>query len=196
MTLTFNVVIFGSGGVGKSALTIRFILGNFIEKYDPTIEDNYRKLVNIGDGDFYMLDILDTAGTYQFQPMRDLYMRNKDGYVIVYSIGELCTFEYMKTICESILRCNYHRAVINGEILPIVIIGNKSDLQNDDRMVKFEDGFDYTQSLENCLFFETSAKLGINIEQPFVELVKTMKRASLNKKSNGQRHSSSRCFLF
>ena len=33
----------GSGGVGKSALTVQFVSGHFMEKYDPTIEDFYRK---------------------------------------------------------------------------------------------------------------------------------------------------------
>ncbi|MCR9066795.1 MAG: hypothetical protein NXI00_22685 [Cytophagales bacterium] len=47
--------------VGKSALTVRFIQGNFVEKYDPTIEDSYRKLTEV-DGTAYMLDIMDTAG--------------------------------------------------------------------------------------------------------------------------------------
>lgn len=51
----------GSGGVGKSALTIQFIQGNFVEKYDPTIEDSYRKQIEV-DGKACMLDILDTAG--------------------------------------------------------------------------------------------------------------------------------------
>ena len=46
---------------GKSALTVRFIQGNFVEKYDPTIEDSYRKLTEV-DGAAYMLDIMDTAG--------------------------------------------------------------------------------------------------------------------------------------
>ena len=46
---------------GKSALTVRFIQGNFVEKYDPTIEDSYRKLVEV-DGTACMLDIMDTAG--------------------------------------------------------------------------------------------------------------------------------------
>jgi small GTP-binding protein len=48
---------------GKSALTVRFIQGNFLEKYDPTIEDSYRKLVEV-DGSACMLDIMDTAGNF------------------------------------------------------------------------------------------------------------------------------------
>lgn len=52
----------GSGGVGKSALTVQFVQGIFVEKYDPTIEDSYRKQVEV-DGQQCMLEILDTAGT-------------------------------------------------------------------------------------------------------------------------------------
>lgn len=63
MSETYKIVVLGSGGVGKSALTIQFIQGNFVEKYDPTIEDSYRKQVQI-DGRLVMLDILDTAGRY------------------------------------------------------------------------------------------------------------------------------------
>ena len=38
------MVVLGSGGVGKSALTVQFVSGRFMEKYDPTIEDFYRKV--------------------------------------------------------------------------------------------------------------------------------------------------------
>lgn len=54
----FKVVVLGSGGVGKSALTVQFVSGCFIEKYDPTIEDFYRKEIEVGEFVFCLLDSL------------------------------------------------------------------------------------------------------------------------------------------
>ena len=42
------MVVVGEGGVGKSSLTIQLMQNLFIEEYDPTIEDAYRKQVVIG----------------------------------------------------------------------------------------------------------------------------------------------------
>ena len=39
-----KIVVVGPGGVGKSALTVQFVQGIFLETYDPTIEDFYRKV--------------------------------------------------------------------------------------------------------------------------------------------------------
>ena len=58
----YKVVVLGSGGVGKSALTVQFVSGTFVEKYDPTIEDFYRKEIDV-DGLPAVLEILDTAGS-------------------------------------------------------------------------------------------------------------------------------------
>ena len=59
-----------AGGVGKSALTIQLIQNHFVEEYDPTIEDSYRKQVVI-DGETCLLDILDTAGQEEYSATRD-----------------------------------------------------------------------------------------------------------------------------
>jgi small GTP-binding protein len=58
----FRIVVLGSGGVGKSALTVQFVQSLFVEKYDPTIEDSYKKTTQV-DGEMCVLEILDTAGT-------------------------------------------------------------------------------------------------------------------------------------
>lgn len=105
----YKLVVLGSGGVGKSALTVQFVqnifvgessaassllvgsLGGCADKYDPTIEDSYRKQTEI-DGQQCLLEILDTAGTEQFTAMRDLYMKNGQGFILVYSITGSVTF--------------------------------------------------------------------------------------------------------
>ena len=66
----YKLVIVGGGGVGKSALTIQLIQNHFIDEYDPTIEDSYRKQVTI-DEETCLLDILDTAGQEEYSAMRD-----------------------------------------------------------------------------------------------------------------------------
>jgi len=81
--ITFKVVVLGSGSVGRSAITLRFIHGRFVEQYDPTIEDSYRHQVEV-DGGNYILEILDTAGTEQFAQLRNLYVKNGMGFVLVF----------------------------------------------------------------------------------------------------------------
>eukprot|EP01126_Amoeba_proteus_P010194 TRINITY_DN13962_c0_g1_i11.p3 TRINITY_DN13962_c0_g1~~TRINITY_DN13962_c0_g1_i11.p3 ORF type:complete len:122 (+),score=19.47 TRINITY_DN13962_c0_g1_i11:84-449(+) len=64
-----KVVVMGSGGVGKSALSVQYTRRVFLKKYDPTIEETYMKQVDV-DGNAIMLEIMDTAGTEQFTAMR------------------------------------------------------------------------------------------------------------------------------
>jgi len=65
-----KLVVLGPGGVGKSSCTIRYVQNKFIEEYDPTIEDSYRKQVTV-DNNPYLLEILDTAGQEEYAVMRD-----------------------------------------------------------------------------------------------------------------------------
>jgi GTPase SAR1 family protein len=75
MTKTYKIIVLGSLGVGKSALTIQFIQGNFVEYYDPTIEDSYRKQVEV-DGKSCIINILDTAGREDWELKRIVYNWN------------------------------------------------------------------------------------------------------------------------
>lgn len=61
----YKVIMVGSGGVGKSALTLQFMYGDFVEEYDPTKADSYRKKITL-DGHECQIDILDTAGQEEY----------------------------------------------------------------------------------------------------------------------------------
>ena len=75
-----KISVLGCGAVGKSALTIRFVTNNFLEEYDPTIEDSYRKQVMIG-GKSLVFDILDTAGKEEFSSI--LNSNNNDIKILI-----------------------------------------------------------------------------------------------------------------
>lgn len=169
----YKIVVLGSGGVGKSALTVQFVQGIFVEKYDPTIEDSYRKQVEV-DGQQCMLEILDTAGTEQFTAMRDLYMKNGQGFVLVYSITAQSTFNDLQDLREQILR------VKDTDDVPMVLVGNKCDLE-EERVVGKEQGHNLSRQF-NCAFMETSAKAKINVHDIFYDLVRQINKKSPEKK--------------
>ncbi|CAG5084885.1 Oidioi.mRNA.OKI2018_I69.PAR.g10761.t1.cds [Oikopleura dioica] len=168
MTKDYKIVVLGSGGVGKSALTVQFVQNIFVEKYDPTIEDSYRKQIEL-DGQTCMLEILDTAGTEQFTAMRDLYMKNGQGFALVYSITSQSTLQDLNEIREQILR------VKDAEDVPLILVGNKCDLEGE-RAVGREQGQALARSWGNVQFMETSAKSKINVREMFDDLVRQINR--------------------
>ncbi|XP_027201831.1 RAS oncogene family member Rap1 [Dermatophagoides pteronyssinus] len=177
----YKIVVLGSGGVGKSALTVQFVQGIFVEKYDPTIEDSYRKQVEV-DGQQCMLEILDTAGTEQFTAMRDLYMKNGQGFVLVYSITAQSTFNDLQDLREQILR------VKDTDDVPMILVGNKCDLE-DERVVGKDQGANLARSFSNCAFLESSAKAKINVNEIFNDLVRQINRKNPEKKQKPPRKS-------
>ncbi|CAL8102193.1 unnamed protein product [Calicophoron daubneyi] len=174
----YKLVVLGSGGVGKSALTVQFVQGVFVEKYDPTIEDSYRKAVEI-DSQQCMLEILDTAGTEQFTAMRDLYMKNGQGFLLVYSITHQSTLNDLIDLREQIMR------VKDVDEFPLVLVGNKCDLE-DERSVGREQGQRLAESW-NCHFMETSAKAKINVNEVFCDLVRQINSKTPGPTTNTQK---------
>ncbi|KAI8892781.1 ras protein [Globomyces pollinis-pini] len=183
----YKLVVLGSGGVGKSALTVQFVQSIFVEKYDPTIEDSYRKQVEI-DGQQCMLEILDTAGTEQFTAMRDLYMKNGQGFILVYSITSQATFNDLMELREQILR------VKDTDKVPMVLVGNKCDLE-DDRAVQKSEGQALTAKWTGCNFFEASARKKINVDETFFDLVRQINKAMPEKDTKGKSKKKSNCQL-
>jgi len=174
-----KIVLLGVGGVGKSAFTARFVQGVFVEKYDPTIEDSYRKTFEC-DGENYILEILDTAGTEQFSSMRDLYMKDGQGFVLVYSITAQSTLISLEDFYKQILKV---KDLSPGSSVPMVVAGNKCDLEQD-REVKLDEAESIARRLGNALHMQTSAKTGQNIEEVMSALVRKIDKGSVKKKKS------------
>lgn len=171
MSSKYELVILGSGGVGKSAITIQFIQGNFVEKYDPTIEDSYRKDIVV-DGESCMLDILDTAGQEEYEGMRDEYMRSGKGFILVYSITDKSSCHDLEDIHEKLLKAKD----LTGDEVPIILVGNKCDL-TEERQVSETEGREMAKRFGKYVkFMEASAKSRINIEEIFTEMIRYINR--------------------
>eukprot|EP01111_Echinosteliopsis_oligospora_P008471 TRINITY_DN2416_c0_g1_i1.p1 TRINITY_DN2416_c0_g1~~TRINITY_DN2416_c0_g1_i1.p1 ORF type:complete len:196 (-),score=39.60 TRINITY_DN2416_c0_g1_i1:88-675(-) len=162
--MEYRIVVVGAGGVGKSAITVRFIQGTFVQKYDPTIEDSYRKQVEI-DAKACMLDVMDTAGQEEYSALRDQYMKTGEGFILVYSVTSTNSFDAAVK-----LRCNILRIKEESLDVPVIVVGNKCDLENE-RCVSSDDGLK-TAERWGASFIEASAKTNKNINEVFSTIVR------------------------
>lgn len=194
-------------------MTIQLIGNHFVDVYDPTIEckawspqpnykrepyrssetlpsiDSYRKQCMIDD-EVVLLDI-NKIGQEEYPAMRELCMRNGDGFLLIYSVTSRQSFEEILILQQQILQVN------DKGYFPILLVGNKCDLEKE-RIVSQEgtltpplrlggreanidsfntivEGKALAQQL-GCKFIETSAKSRINVESAFYDLIREIRR--------------------
>uniref|UniRef100_A0A914X2N6 small monomeric GTPase n=1 Tax=Plectus sambesii TaxID=2011161 RepID=A0A914X2N6_9BILA len=163
-----KVIMVGSGGVGKSALTLQFMYDEFVEEYEPTKADSYRKKVVL-DGEECSIDILDTAGQEDYSAIRDNYYRSGEGFICVFSITDGESFDATGEFREQILR------VKNSDPnIPILLVGNKSDLDAE-RSVSLAQAQQRSADW-GVSYVETSAKNRSNVDKVFYDLMREIKR--------------------
>eukprot|EP01120_Amphizonella_sp_Union-15-10_P013238 TRINITY_DN6124_c0_g1_i1.p1 TRINITY_DN6124_c0_g1~~TRINITY_DN6124_c0_g1_i1.p1 ORF type:complete len:195 (-),score=38.09 TRINITY_DN6124_c0_g1_i1:52-636(-) len=172
--MKYKLVIIGEGAVGKSCLTIQFAQNHYVPDYDPTIENLYRKQINV-EGTALLLEILDTAGQEEYSAMRDQYIRAGQGFLVVFSVDNRKSFDKLYLYREAILQ------VKDTDYFPIVLLGNKIDLDN--RQVTTAEASALAKSWD-VPYMETSAKSRINVDESFTRLVKEV-RAYERWKENG-----------
>ncbi|XP_006570355.1 ras-related protein Ral-a isoform X2 [Apis laboriosa] len=183
-----KVIMVGSGGVGKSALTLQFMYDEFVEDYEPTKADSYRKKVVL-DAEEVQIDILDTAGQEDYAAIRDNYFRSGEGFLCVFSITEDDSFQATQEFREQILR------VKNDENIPFLLVGNKSDLQE-----KRKVGLNEAQARAEqwgVPYVETSAKTKENVDKVFFDLMRAIaaRKAQENQGDGSERKKKRNCCI-
>lgn len=172
MRRKYSLVVLGSGGVGKSALTVKFVSGKFVDKYDPTIEDFYHKDI-IVDGVHHTLEILDTAGTEQFSSLRDLYIKNGQCFLVVYNLTSRQTFCDIRNMRDNIMKIKglSQRA---EKSVPIVLVGNKADLAIAGHREVDRQESENLAAQWCCPYMETSARDDVGVSEAFLEAVRQL----------------------
>lgn len=165
----YKLVMVGSSGVGKSALTIRFVRGEFAQYWDPTIEDSYRKKC-IVDGNVVEIDILDTAALHYSNTFHHYY-RTGQAFIICFSVIDKKSFEEVVLFYDFIMRFQEEE----DKETPILLVGNKIDMRIQ-RVVTKEDALQLAKKL-NCVYVETSAKNNENVTHLFYESVRRIEKS-------------------
>jgi len=163
----FSIVVLGAGGVGKSALTVRFVRDNFIENYNPTIEEQYKRPIDY-DGERFMLDILDTAGAEQFTALNEVYISSGHGFLLVFSLTHEASLREVDDIRQQIYR------IKGGTNVPIVVVGTKMDLASEREVTR--DSIRDLATRWSLPFYETSAKKNWHIGEVFENIVEQMRQ--------------------
>jgi len=158
----FKSIVVGDGGVGKTALTLRFSKGFFTEDYKMTIGvDFHVKTISIDTSEGPIkckLQLWDTGGQERFSSIRPMYYRGSLGTILVFDLTNSASFEHLPQWIEEV------RANIKSEI-PVLLVGNKSDLI-DQRAVSIEEISKFINDF-NLYYMETSAKTGDGVGDCF-----------------------------
>ena len=176
---TYKVTILGSCEVGKSAIITRLCYDRFVEYYESTMENTFRKTVNFGDNEF-ILNISDTSGDEAFERYLDSLIHSSHGIIIVYSITNRKSFDKVVSINENV------RNIHLDNNYPMLLVGNKSDLENE-RQISIEEGEELALSLK-CFYLETSAKTGHNILDCFQDIIMSIQNSKEQKNVNNHKN--------
>ncbi|TVY58662.1 GTP-binding protein rhb1 [Lachnellula cervina] len=154
-----KIAIVGSRSVGKSSLTVQFVDGHFVESYYPTIENTFSKVIKY-KGQEFSTEIIDTAGQDEYSILNSKHFIGIHGYILVYSVASEQSFEMIQVIRDKIL------GHLGSEWVPMVIVGNKSDLRPEQRQVTPEAGKKQAEEF-TCAWTEASARYNENVTKAF-----------------------------
>ena len=160
----YKILLLGDSSLGKTCFLMRYTDNTFQEIHMSTIGLDYKlKNVQLDDGKMVKIQIWDTAGQDRFRSITKNYYKGAHGIILIYDITNQKTFENVKNWINQI------KEEVSNKVT-IILVGNKID-DEDHRVVSTEQGEKMAKDF-GLMFFECSAKSGVNIDSTFNELVK------------------------
>uniref|UniRef100_A0A8C6WWE3 GTP-binding protein Rheb n=1 Tax=Neogobius melanostomus TaxID=47308 RepID=A0A8C6WWE3_9GOBI len=150
-----KIAVIGYRSVGKSSLTIQFVEGQFVDSYDPTIENTFNKMISVHGQDFN-LQLVDTAGQDEYSIFPQSHSMDIHGYVLVYSVTSMKSFEVVQSLHDKLL-----------------------DMVGKIQVIKPEEGKKLADSW-GAAFMESSAKENETAVEVFKRIILEMEKADGN----------------
>jgi small GTP-binding protein len=157
-----TLFILGNSSVGKTSFIHKYVKNDFKDSYKNTIGIDYcSRNMKLPTGEEFEIFFYDTAGQEKYKSMSFNLIKKADGILLLYDISERSSFDDINQWIENIKN-------VKGDNFPVIMIGNKCDLEERDitqiegELFANEHGFS---------FEETSCKEGINIEESVQDLV-------------------------
>ena len=177
---SIKIAIIGKA-VGKSTLITRYLKNNNLRESD--IDDNFifESNINIEEQD-YKLELMDTSSDEDYLNMFETWISFADGIILIFAINDIETFEILKKRYERIMKAK------KDVKYPIILVGNKKDLEND-RKVRIEEAKSLAE-LWGIEYIEISVKTNFNVNEVFEKLAQDIIKYKYPKPIKRARHCS------
>ena len=161
----FKILLIGDLGVGKSCVILRYVEGDFPGNIMSSIGVDFKtKQIELDDR-LIKMQIWDTAGHEKFRTITTSYYKSAHAIIILYDITQKASFDHIRNWITEIDKFG-KQGVLK------VIVGNKLDMENNRKITK--------EAAENLALkygiklWEVSAKDNTNIEEMFLDTIKTL----------------------
>lgn len=156
-----RVCVVGQNGSGKSAIVLQEVAGSFVDDYDPTVEDSFRKSLSIA-GFGLCFSIYDTGGSeFHFSWAGEggpIGWPKMDAYIVVFDITNRESFDGFARKALRLIGEKF-------DCKSVLLVGNKFDL-DECRTVSTIEGvllaFEFRTG-----YCEASAKTRFHVEEIF-----------------------------
>lgn len=164
---TLKIIIVGDTCVGKSNFLFRFINDQFSKIYQTTVGIDCKSKVCIlpKSKKKVKINLWDTAGQERYMSINKLYFQKIQGIILMYDITQRSSFERLPKWVQLINETTFN--------IPVILIGNKIDDEEENRIVSTEEGKDFANQ-NGYLFYEASALSGKNVNNSIYDLCESI----------------------
>ena len=175
--ITYKILVLGDSTVGKTAYIVRFCEGKFDSESIATIGvDSKTKFVSRQDKKIQLM-IWDTAGQERFRSLSKSFYKGAHGIILMYDISNMESFKHIKNWINDV------KNNVSMEKLAVLVVGNKSDLPENEKKVLKEDREKF-ENEQKIKIIEVSAKEDKNINESMVNLIDKLLELGVGKIKN------------